>query len=182
MTAENFNGSLKDFLREYHYQPKLTDKLDDLDDLALSQGLINEIVLWKLNRYVLLDNAALQGLDGLRCLKTGQHRRGEAALRSLLGTHGVDLPMASTILRFRNPRVYQIIDRHAHRAIYDQDYPLHTKSPTQQKIAVYFDYLDRLVELCRKRDLTFGTIDRLLYVFDKRQNGKLSKRGPVQEA
>jgi len=182
MTAKHFNGNLKDFLREYHYQPELTDRLDGLHDVAFSQDVINEIVLWKVNRYVSLQNAVLRDLDGLRCLKTGQHRQGEAGLRSLLGTHGIDLPMASTILRFRNARAYQIIDRHAYRAIYDEDYPLYSASPTQQKIGVYFDYLDQLAQLCAERDLTFETIDRLLYVFDKRENGKLSKRGPVRQA
>ncbi len=182
MMAKDFNGNLKDLLREYHYQRQLTDKLDTLHDVALTQDVINEIVLWKLNRYVSLENTVLRDLDGLRCLKTGQHRQGEAALQSLLGTHGIDLPMASTILRFRNARAYQIIDRHAYRAIYDKDYPLYTASPTQKKITVYFDYLDQLVQLCRERDLAFETIDRLLYVFDKRWNGKLSKGGPVQQA
>jgi len=182
MKAENFNGSLKDFLGKYRYQPQLTSRLDGIGDVAFSQDLINEIVLWKLNRYVFLDNAALQSIDALRCLKAGQHRQGEAVLRWLLGTHGVDLPMASTILRFRNARAFQIIDRHAYRAIYDQDYPLCTGTSPCRKITVYFDYLDQLVELCETRELAFETIDRLLYVFDKGQNGSLKKGERVQEA
>lgn len=180
MKAENFNGSLKGFLGEYRYQPQLTSRLDGIGDVAFSQDLINEIVLWKLNRYVFLDSAVLQSIDALRCPKTGQHRQAEAALLSLLGTHGLDLPMASTILRFRNARAFQIIDRHAYRAVYDQDYPLYTGTSPCRKITVYFDYLDRLVELCEKRELPFESIDRLLYVFDKRQNGSLKKGECVQ--
>jgi len=136
---------------------------------------VNEIVLWKLNRYVSLDEAVLRDIEELRALDTGRHRQSESALRSLLGTHGVDLPMASTILRFRNARTFQIRDRHAFRAVYDEDYPLYSSSSTQQKIKVYFAYLDQLVDLCQKKGLAFETIDRLLYVFDKRKNGKLRK-------
>lgn len=90
MKAENFSGSLKDFLGKYRFQPQLTSRLDGIGDVAFSQDLINEIVL-------------LHSIDALRCLKTGQHRKGEAALLSLLGTHGVDLPMASTILSSAMP-------------------------------------------------------------------------------
>ena len=83
--------------------------------------------------------------------------------------------MASTILRFQNPKVFQIIDRHAYRALYGKSkkYPLYSASPTERKIQVYFSYLEDLIELCQKRDLSFETIDRLLYVFDKEVNPKL---------
>lgn len=39
----------------------------------------------------------------------------EEILRKLLMTPGIRLPMASTILRFKNPNVYQIIDQRAYR-------------------------------------------------------------------
>jgi hypothetical protein len=81
--------------------------------------------------------------------------------------------MASTLLRFRNPSVFQIIDRHAYRAVYGKAYPLYTASPIRQKLSVYFQYLDDLLELCRRKRLVYRTIDRLLYMFDKMQNGKL---------
>ena len=42
-----------------------------------------------------------------------------------------------------------------------------------QKVSVYFDYLDRVIALCEKRNIRFETVDRLLYIFDKRKNGKL---------
>src|SRR5687767_9477250 len=121
----------------------------------------------ELNRYVPLDSNALQALETVRGLKTGEHRQGEPVLRSLLGSHGVDLPMASTIMRFRNAETFQIIDRHAFRAIYGRDYPLYQASSHERKVGVYFQYLDQLVDLCRKRDLAFAAVDRLLYIFDK---------------
>ena len=38
-------------------------------------------------------------------------------LTSLLKTKGVQLAMASTILRFRNPNIFQIIDQRVYRVI-----------------------------------------------------------------
>jgi len=90
-----------------------------------------------------------------------------------MGLDGVDLPMASTILRFINPFVFQIIDRHAYRAVYEKKYPLYPYTPTERKISLYFDYIDQLIWHCEIKNLTFTTIDRLLYVFDKKNNGKL---------
>jgi len=176
MRASEFTGELGNYLNEYKYQSKLTLKLDKLDDGVFTQETINEIVLWKLDRYVFLSDSSLHELEKLRGLKTGEHRLGESVLQSLLNVHGIDLPMASTILRFRNPSAFQIIDRHAYRAIYDKDYPLYTASSIERKIDVYFDYLDRLVDVCLRRSLAFETIDRLLYIFDKVNNGKLNKR------
>ena len=81
--------------------------------------------------------------------------------------------MASTLLRFRNPETFQIIDRHAYRAVYGHDYPLSSASNDAAKIELYFRYLDDLIELARTKDLEFRTLDRVLYVFDKLNNGKL---------
>ncbi len=133
-------------------------------------------MLWKIDRYAALNHDILLEIDDLKALTIGMHQQAETTLESLLNTRGVDLPMASAFLRFRNPEAFQIIDRHAYRAIYDRDYPLHTKSPIQRKISTYFEYLDKLIELCKKRNLDFQTIDRLLYQFDKRINRSLKKK------
>lgn len=176
MKVSDYKNNLNDFLKSYSYQSVLTKKLDNLYDVAFTQLIINEIVLWKVNRYVALNNDILLGIDHLKVLTTGMHQQAETLLKSLLNTRGVDLPMASAFLRFRNPKAFQIIDRHAYRAIYGRDYPLHTTSPIQRKISIYFEYLDKLIELCKKRNLDFQTIDRLLYEFDKRINGSLKRK------
>lgn len=173
MKAIDYRGDLKVFLKKYNYQPKLTNKLDRLNDKPFSQPLINEIVLWKVNRYVSLSTKLLQEIDKVKRLNNGQHREGQAVLESLLQVHGVNLPMASAFLRFRNPRAFQIIDRHAYRAICGQKYPLNMASRIDRKISTYFEYLAKLIELCTQRNLDFQTIDRLLYTFDKEINGKL---------
>jgi thermostable 8-oxoguanine DNA glycosylase len=170
--ASDFKGELADFLIGYNYQVFLTKKLDDLASLKLTPKLVNEIVLWKVNRFVLLQKDLLDRLNALRTLKAGAHGEARPVIDSLLRIRGVDLPMASTLLRFRNSKVFQIIDKHAYRALYGENYPPYIRSP-EQKIDVYFSYLERLRSLCKQKRLRFETADRVLYVFDKKKNGKL---------
>lgn len=173
MKASDFSGDLNTFLAQYSYQPELTEYLDSISDATIDQSLINEIVLWKVNRYVRINDDIAQNISELKILKAGEHRKSKNDLSALLELNGVDLPMASTILRFINPVVFQIIDRHAYRAVYEKKYPLYTSSPKEKKLSVYFDYIDELIKLCDLKGLAFITIDRLLYIFDKKKNGKL---------
>jgi len=173
MKASDFSGDLSAFLALYNYQPELTTRLDNLEVTAIDQSLINDIVLWKVNRYVRVSDEVLGQIAGLKLLKAGEHRKAKEEINTLMELDGVDLPMASTILRFINPKVFQIIDRHAYRAVYGKKYPLYPSTPKERKISLYFDYVDQLIKLCEVKRLTFTTIDRLLYVFDKKNNGKL---------
>lgn len=173
MKALDYNGDLSDFLRQYQYQPALTNRLDNLSDIDFSQPLINEIVLWKVNRHVTVSPEILRVIENVRNIQAGHHKEARGTLEVLLKLRGVDLPMASTFLRFRNPRVFQIIDRHAYRAVFGRKYALNMTSPIELKISTYFDYIDKLIELCNARGFDFHTIDRLLYQFDKKMNGKL---------
>jgi thermostable 8-oxoguanine DNA glycosylase len=100
-------------------------------------------------------------------------RQSEQQLLTLLKQSGVDLPMASTLLRFRNRRAFQIIDRHAFRALRGYAYPLYPTSAANNKVRVFFEYFDDLHDLCNRFKLDFENIDRTLYVFDKRENGAL---------
>ena len=167
----DYGGNLSGFLEAYDYQPGLTPKLDALEDSPLDQEIINEIVLWKTNRYALLNAEDIHSLNELMHLRNGEHRQGQTTLEALLATRGVDLAMASTILRFRNPKVFQIIDRHAYRAVYGRK--LNPGTSNTKKVVVYFEYLDDLISLSRDRKTPFETIDRLLYEYDKNRNGKL---------
>jgi thermostable 8-oxoguanine DNA glycosylase len=173
MRASEFSGDLNAFLASYNYQRELTKRLDNIENISMDQSLINEIVLWKVNRYVRMSSGNIEQLEKLKVLKKGEHKRGEEVLKALLGINGVDLPMASTILRFINPKVFQIIDRHAYRAVYGKKFPLYQATPTERKISLYFDYISDLIEFCKSKHLEFTTIDRLLYIFDKKKNGKL---------
>jgi hypothetical protein len=172
-TARAFRGDLSRYLDSYDNQPDLTGRLDELDDTKFTQQIINEIVLWKVNRYVSLTPELLRQIGQLQRLKPNEHRKGESVLAALLECHGVDLAMASTILRFRNRAVFQIVDRRAYRAVYGTEYPLSTKFAINRKVSLYFGYLDALVDLCAAKGLAFETIDRVLYKFDQAKNGKL---------
>jgi len=171
--AHDYHGNLSDILKEYKYQKDLTAYLDTITGQFLSQHLINEIVLWKVNRYISIDEGIIEDLYKISEIKTKNHRSADKIIRKLLEIKGVDLPMASTILRFQNPRVFQIIDRHAYRAIYGVKYPFNSSSNKEKKIEKYFDYIDRLHDLCTIKKLHFKTIDRVLYQFDKSENKKL---------
>jgi hypothetical protein len=171
--AGNWQGDLAEFLDSYRYQPDLTPRLDALGSAPFDQKLINEIVLWKVNRYAPLSSEALTALTGANRFAAGHHRGAEEVIAILLNQPGVDLPMASTFLRFRNSQTFQIIDRHAYRAVTGNDYPLYSMSKDKDKINLYFDYLDQLIELAKLKNLQFESLDRLLYVFDKQKNGPL---------
>lgn len=173
MKAFDFPEDLNFFLSHYKYQPELTARLDGLDIASLDQSLINDIVLWKVNRYVKVSDEIISQISKVKSLKEKEHRKSKTVLSALLQLDGVDLPMASTILRFANPQVFQIIDRHAYRAIYETKYPLYSTTSSERKISVYFDYIDELIKLCELKGLAFSTIDRLLYIFDKKKNGQL---------
>lgn len=136
--AEEWDGPLAEFLKDYRYQRELTVHLDDLDSQPFGQDLINEIILWKVNRYAKLSPSALEALNGVTDTQPKSHRTAKAALATLLHEPGVDLAMASTFLRFRNRKAFQIIDRHAYRAVYGEDYPLYSSSSDDAKIDLYF--------------------------------------------
>ena len=171
--AGTWNGRLSQFLQDYRFQPDLTRRLDSSTAAPLDQATVNEIVLWKVNRYVCLKGPTLERLNGVAEIPRGAHRQALEVLALLLDTRGVDLPMASTFLRFRNPRAFQIIDRHAYRAVYGRSYPIRGTSPLEAKRTVYFEYLDDLIDLARAQGLEFEVLDRILYMFDKSQNGPL---------
>ena len=172
-TISGYKKDVEAFLSDYVYQTELTEHLDNLSGVKFNQELINEIVLWKVNRYALLSDQILSELNTLTNLRRGQHCQSKTVLNKLLKTRGIDLPMASAILRFRNPCVFQIIDRHAYRAVYGEKYPLYPASPNHRKINLYFEYLDKLIEISNNRNLEYKMLDRLLYEFDKQINGQL---------
>lgn len=162
----------------YEYQNALTKSLDSITrDELFDRYRMFQIHLWKLNRYARFGDEVIEELNKLRMLTRGQHKEAKKALELLLETKGVDLPLASTFLRFRNSDVFQIIDQRAYRVIYGEKYPfrngIKSQSLTTTKITKYFDYLDKLLALCKQRGLEFKTIDRLLYVLDKKINCEL---------
>src|SRR6267154_2690440 len=136
--AIDCDHDLSQFLNDYQYQRNLTESLDSVGSDLFGQALIDKIVLWKVNRYAPLRPTSLEALNSVVRLEPGSHRSADNVIAALLQEPGVDLPMASTLLRFRNPETFQIIDRHAHRAVYGDDYPLSSGSSDKAKIELYF--------------------------------------------
>jgi hypothetical protein len=135
MKAIESNRNLSDFLKAYRYQPELTGRLDRLDSQPFTQAVVNEIVLWKVNRYASLSPTTLELLNSVVGLQPGSHRAARDVILALLGERGVDLPMASTLLRFRNPSTFQIIDHRAYRALYGET--LRLRGSEQAKAKLY---------------------------------------------
>jgi thermostable 8-oxoguanine DNA glycosylase len=167
------SDQLQSFLDRFNYQRDLTSRLDSIGDDDITTSLLHEIVLWKVNRYPRIPEDLLGELNGIKDTKAKEHKNAESVLLKLLRCAGVDLPMASTLLRFRNPSTFQIIDRHAYRALYGSDYQYYSSSSANDKAAGYFSYLDELHSLAEAKNVRFSDLDRILYVFDKELNGTL---------
>ena len=97
---ENFQFIQPDY--EFEYQTDLTNKLDNTQS-HFSQDVINQIVLWKVNRFALIDNDTLTQLNAIDPYATVLDEiNTRTLLKRLIQIKGIQLPMASTILRFRN--------------------------------------------------------------------------------
>ncbi|WP_164674105.1 hypothetical protein [Maribacter litoralis] len=161
---------------EFDYQTELTKKLDS-DSSDFDQNKLNEIVLWKVNRYAEFNDKLIYELNSLnpndRQIDLEKTKR---ILKMLLKTKGVQLAMASTILRFRNPKIYQIIDQRVYRIIYDGQ-ELNLSSYLSDKnidnqIELYLKYLTDLKQVCSDFKIDFTKADRILFMADRRVNKK----------
>ncbi len=174
-TIDNCNGLSDIDVKDFQYQENLTSSLDNFSG-DLNQNKINEIVLWKVNRYAELSD---ETIDLLNQIKSEDRALDvnftEKVLASMLLTKGVRLPMASTILRFKNPHIYQIIDQRVYRFIYGKE--IKHFNNIQENIALYIDYIELLRQKCDKYNIDFFYADRLLYLADKRANSKESLKG-----
>ena len=88
---------------EFDYQLELTKKLDS-DITDFSQNRLNEILLWKVNRYARFDDGLIGEINSIGPYEEQMDlEKTKRILKMLLKTNGVQLAMASSILRFRNP-------------------------------------------------------------------------------
>jgi hypothetical protein len=166
---QDHNPSTGELLNlEYNFQPELTEKLDKVKS-DFDQELINEIVLWKTNRYAELDDETLNLINKIdpKAEFIDSALTGEV-LMHLLETKGIRLPMASTILRFRNPKIYQIIDQRVYRMIYGTEMKI--KTNLNDNIIQFLDYLTELRNVCNLYQIPFSESDRILYEYDKIMN------------
>ncbi len=152
----------------FDYQKNLTKKLDN-SNCDFNQEIINEVVLWKVARYAELDDNILRSLNKIKKDEIEINvEKTKDVLRNLLSVKGIRLPMASTILRFKNPNVYQIIDQRVYRVLYGE--PLAIKYNKEDNIALYIAYLEKLKEYGIEHSIPFDKLDRWLYKLDKGVN------------
>ena len=159
---------------EFKYKEELTEKLD-ADHSDFNQDRLNEIILWKVSRYARFSEELISKLNSIDPNSEGMdlmERR--SILKMLLETKGVGLPMASTILRFRNKNMFQIIDQRVYRII-NKGKILKLSNYASEKnrnkqIELYMDYLNDLKGVCLKLDIPFSASDRILFMADKRVN------------
>lgn len=161
---------------DYNFQEKLTPELDNFAG-EFNQDPLNKIVLWKVNRYAAFDKETIELINAIDPSSDKLDKSfSKQLLKKLLKTDGVGLPMASTILRFRNPKIYQIIDQRAYRFLCGN----HMKLPTgksekgiDEQIDKYLEYLQELKNTCQQYSVPFEDADRVLYIADKRVNGHI---------
>ena len=158
----------------FNYQKKLTAKLDAFNGL-FNQETINEIVLWKVNRYAELSEQSLSLLNKISSVNNAiDETLTKDILHSLLPEPGIRLPMASTILRFKNPNIYQIIDQRVYRIIYGKEYrSSYSENGIDQEIELYLCYLRKLREVSEQLQIDFSKADRILYNADKELNKEI---------
>lgn len=158
---------------KFTYQKNLTLILDELEG-DFNQETINNIVLWKINRYAQITDEAFELLNQISSdsiiLDTDKT---EKVLESLLSIDGIQLPIASTILRFKNKNIYQIIDQRVFRMIYEGkelNTELKSYNPIKSKIDLYIKYLNDLRNYCDLYNIKFSDSDRIIYLVDKIHN------------
>ena len=139
-----------------------------------NQSILNEIVLWKVNRYALFDDETLMLLNSIKKTDTSfEVNNVRELLIMLLNTKGVRLPMASTILRFKNPDLFQIIDQRVYRILYGKEFEISTyisDASIEKQVSLYFTYLNDLKEKCQEYKIPFSLSDRILFMADKDVN------------
>ncbi len=156
---------------KYDYNPDLTNELDNIRG-DFDVNIINKIALWKLNRYPRLTDELIRRLNKIG--NDEEHKEEHKKLLvDLLKCSGVQLPMASTFLRFKNPKFFQIIDQHVYRLLTGNELslPLPNSESNREKICqFYFRYLEDLEKKCKELEIPFEKADRILYKADKRIN------------
>ncbi len=156
-------------LESYGYQAILTPKLDNLNE-TFTQEIINEIVLWKVNRYVRLSDDILLSLNSIKLEDRKLDKEKTFKILSLLlNQRGIQLPMASTILRFKNPYIYQILDQRVYRILYGIPLSeiMKKNKKIESQIDLYISYLEKLQNACETLKINYNKADRILYMEDK---------------
>lgn len=166
----------QDILNRFSYddETKIIDRISkaEKEDYRENQDIINEIVLWKLNRRPQINEKVIEAIYKLEVIKTPIEAIDSELTRDvlmlLLNSRGMKLPMASTVLHFYYPDIFPIIDQRAYRELYGKEYP-NTKGKNQKLIDLYVQYIidcnNFHQEMCP--EIPFSKLDKILYQIDK---------------
>lgn len=179
MTSYKIVHDGKEHEKPFEYLPKITKELDNLKS-NFTINDIRKITLWKIDRYPVVTDDALSQINALRICQELNEEKTREVLTTLLNCEGVGLPMASTYLRFINPDIYQIIDRHAYRAAYYDNPPRvsYSNKVPEKQIDIYIQYLEKLHIWAEEGYygyfVAFRDMDRFLFDVDKASPYKLN--------
>jgi hypothetical protein len=134
---------------------------------AITADDLRQVSLWKSDRTLNVSDETLAKLAKLSAKThvTIDDPIVKEVLEMLVDSQGIGLPMASSILKFINPKVFPIIDVRAYRA--------RTGTKARQStytIDNYMAYTKRLTAIAAEWNRPLREIDEQLYCFDKKYN------------
>ena len=138
--------------------------------------IINAIVLWKINREVIVSLETVELLNAI----AGAVATPEEALRNkdvpalvkeLIESKGIGLPVASALLKQYCPQAFPIIDQRAYFVLYGEKLPLNAG------VDVYLDYIKRCASIAIEHGIPFEKVDEVLYQIDKDSGRTLNSTG-----
>ena len=87
----------------------------DAGDYRENRDIINEIVLWKMNRRPQVTEELIDAIFSLKEIKTPlqalENKNTAKVVERLLQTKGMQLPMASTVLHFYYPEIFPLLTK-----------------------------------------------------------------------
>lgn len=164
----------------YDDETEIMDRISKAtkSDYRQNKDIINEIVLWKMNRRPQVSEELIDAIYGLESVKNPMEAAGSEktvqVVKMLIRSRGMQLPMASTILHFYFQDAYPIIDQRAYRELYGKDYPKYT-----MKVEILTDIYVKYIADCYNYqqehcpEIPFAKIDKVLYQLDKEKGFKV---------
>ncbi len=155
--------------------------------------VLNEIVLWKVDRIVDVDNESLLTVFNFCKEVCGPedvlNREDETkkVVRSLLDAKkGIRIAMASTILHFFNENAFPIIDTRAYRTAYSDSSKKVPQGKNDDAVCTYIDYIRKCLGIfekgldgaksLKKCGKSFKDVDKYLYQCDKNASNKIKQK------
>lgn len=152
--------------------------LVDSENYRENKDIINQIILWKMNRTPQVDDELIDMIYSLGDIKTPEmavkSEKTKRTLEKLLKTKGMKLPMASTVMHFYFPDIYPIMDQRAYRELYKEEYPRYI-GKIETMVEVYVKYIEDTYRYQQEKcsEIPFSKIDKVLYQLDKEKGYKV---------